>query len=215
GLGAPGNGLVRLAEVLTPLRVADEGAGDAVRLQHLRRDLAGERSLLFPVHVLRVCRQPGLDRRDETHERRADDDVDAADPRQPVGECLRIGPVIHLPVSGDQQEARSYVGIAATPGSSLPSSSSSAAAATTSTGSSTGKSSGFSSRSCSAILPPISTVSAVSPRFCRTPSLSSTFAPPETRTKGWSMSPSSLPRWSSSSSSSRPAYAGSTCATPS
>ena len=82
-------------------------------------------------------------------------------------------------------------------------------------GSSTAKLSGFSTRICSAILPPISTVSARPPRFSSTPSLSSTFAPPEISTNGCSTSPSSLPRCFSSSSSSSPAYAGSRCATPS
>ena len=51
-------------------------------------------------------------------------------------------------------------------------------------GSSASKSSGFSTRSCSAILPPMRTVSARPPRCWSTPSLSSTFAPPETRTNG-------------------------------
>ena len=49
------------------------------------------------------------------------------------------------------------------------------------------------SRSSSAILPPTSTVSALPPRLRSTPSLSSTFAPPETSTNGRSTSPSSLP----------------------
>src|SRR5439155_843453 len=79
------------------------------------------------------------------------------------------------------------------------------AAATTSLGSTTSKSSGFCSRSSSAILPPIKTVSTLPPSFRRTPSLSSTLAPPETSTKGCSTSPSSLPSCSSSCSSSRPA----------
>ena len=87
-------------------------------------------------------------------------------------------------------------------------------AATTSVGSSTSNVSGFSSRICSAILPPISTWSALPPRFSRTPSLSSTFAPPEMRTNGCSTSPSSLPSSSSSRSSRRPAYAGRSSATP-
>ena len=68
---------------------------------------------------------------------------------------------------------------------------------------------GFSTRTSSAIFPPISTASARAPRFSSTPTLSSTFAPPETITNGRSTSPSSAPRCSSSSSSSRPAYAGS------
>ena len=46
-----------------------------------------------------------------------------------------------------------------------------------------------------------------------TPSLSSTFAPPEMSTNGRSTSPSRRPRCSSSARSSRPAYAGSRCAT--
>ena len=60
-------------------------------------------------------------------------------------------------------------------------------------------------RSSSAILPPTRTTSARPPRFCSTPSLSSTLAPPETSTKGRSTSPSSLPSSSSSRSSSSPA----------
>src|SRR4051794_564517 len=78
-------------------------------------------------------------------------------------------------------------------------------AATTSTGSSTSKPSGERSRSSSAILPPTRTVSALPPRLRRTPSLSSTLAPPEISTNGRSTSPSSFPRCSSSCSSSRPA----------
>ena len=57
-------------------------------------------------------------------------------------------------------------------------------------------------------------MSAFPPRFFSTPSLSSTFAPPEMRTKGRSTSPRSLPSSVSSRSSRRPAYAGSSCATP-
>ena len=53
------------------------------------------------------------------------------------------------------------------------------------------------------------------PEVVRTPSLSSTFAPPETRTNGRSTSPSSRPSISSSCSSRSPAYAGRRCATPS
>src|SRR6476660_1601181 len=93
-------------------------------------------------------------------------------------------------------------------------SASNAAAATTSVGSTTSKSSAFSSRSSSAILPPIRTASALPPSLRRTPSLSSTSAPPETSTNGRSTSPSSFPSSSSSRSSKRPAYAGSSSATP-
>ena len=89
------------------------------------------------------------------------------------------------------------------------------AAATTSRGSMTSNGNGFSARTSSAILPPISTGSARAPRFSSTPILSSTFAPPETSTNGRSTSPSSAPRFSSSASRSRPAYAGSRCVTPS
>ena len=76
-----------------------------------------------------------------------------------------------------------------------------------------GSRAGFPSRSSSAIFPPISTVSARPPRLRSTPSLSSTFAPPEMRTNGRSISPSRRPRCSSSSSRRRPAYAGRRCAT--
>ena len=51
--GPPGDRLVGLAEVLPPLGVADERAGDAELEQHRRRDLAGVRALAAPVHVLR------------------------------------------------------------------------------------------------------------------------------------------------------------------
>src|SRR5207249_5301299 len=86
-------------------------------------------------------------------------------------------------------------------------------AATTSRGSTTSNVNGLDSRTSSAILPPISTRSAREPRFWRTPTLSSTFAPPETITNGGSTPPSRRPRCSSSASSSSPAYAGSRCAT--
>ena len=74
--------------------------------------------------------------------------------------------------------------------------------------SSTGNGSGSSSRSCSAIFPPTSTVSALPPRFSSTPSLSSTFAPPATSTNGRSTSPSSLPRFSSSALEQQPRVGG-------
>src|SRR3954454_13562879 len=320
-LGAPRNSRIRLAEVLAPLGVADQRAGDAEAEQHRRRDLACVRALVLPVDVLRIRREPGLDAMREGDPGRAHDGLDAGDACKALGKRHGIRSREHLPVAGDDHDATSTPdGIAATPGSSLPSSSSrlapppvethviraaspsslsartesappttendasfaatasatafvpsanrghsktpmgpfqkivraserkpanrsrvsgpmsrpsqpsgrsstpytpdsasslNSAAPTTSLGSSTAKSSGFSTRTCSAILPPMSTGSAPPPRFCRTPSLSSTFAPPETITNGRSTSPSSLPRWRSSSSSSRPAYAGSTCATPS
>src|SRR4029453_11618925 len=81
---------------------------------------------------------------------------------------------------------------------------SNAAAATHSPGKTTSKSRGFSSRTSSAIFPPISTSSALPPRFRSTPTFSSTFPPPEVRTNGRSTSPSSWPSSSSSRSSSRP-----------
>src|SRR5581483_979066 len=116
-------------------------------------------------------------------------------------------------VSGPMSRPSHPSGSSSNPQTHVSASASNAAAPTTSTGSSTRKSSGFSSRSSSAILPPIRTVSARPPRLRRTPSLSSTFAPPETMTKGCSTSPSRRPRCSSSSRRSRPALAGSRCAT--
>ena len=67
----------------------------------------------------------------------------------------------------------------------------------------------------SAILPPMRIVSAVSPSDARTPILSATLAPPSTATNGRSGASSSEPSSSSSRRRSRPAYAGSRCATPS
>ena len=46
GACAPGDGLVRLAEVLPPLGVADDRAVDAELAQHRRRHLAGERAFV-------------------------------------------------------------------------------------------------------------------------------------------------------------------------
>src|SRR5207248_7296992 len=78
---------------------------------------------------------------------------------------------------------------------------SNADAATTSVGSTTSKENGFSLRTSSAILPPISTSSARDPMFSSTATLSSTLAPPETSTHGRSTSPSSAPRLTSSARS--------------
>ena len=46
--------LVRLAEVLAPLGVADDRRVDPELAQHRRGDLAGEGALALPVHVLRA-----------------------------------------------------------------------------------------------------------------------------------------------------------------
>src|SRR5262249_170797 len=102
------------------------------------------------------------------------------DPHRPLPEdrLPTPPPPPHPPTPG---RSRPY-GRASSGTTCVPASASNAAAATTSLGSSTGNPSGEPSRSSSAILPPTSTVSALPPRLRRTPSLSSTFAPPETRT---------------------------------
>src|SRR5581483_4624309 len=89
-----------------------ERSGDAELEEHRRGDLAGERALRLPVDVLRVRRQAGGDAVGEARVRRADDRVEA-------GERDGVGPAEHLPVARDYHD-----GIAATPGSSFPSSSS-------------------------------------------------------------------------------------------
>ncbi len=81
-LGAKPYRLVRLAEVLAPLGVADDRARHAELEQHRRRDLARERALELPVDVLRVDADAAvgaeaLQRRLERDVRRADDDVDS------------------------------------------------------------------------------------------------------------------------------------------
>src|SRR5436190_8570855 len=316
--------LVGLAEVLPPLRVADDRPLDAQLEEDLRRDLAGEGALVGPVHILSVDRVAALHCGAERSEGRAKHCLDGARRCEGRAELPRLSrALVHLPVAGDQHRPILWAsvksgGIALIPGRSLPSRSSSAApppvdahetrsvrpssfnariesappttenasapatasatafvpaanrghsktpigpfqkivldsesslpkrsrvsgpmsspsqppgrssnaqtvdsawasndaAATTSTGNTTSKSSGFCSRSSSAILPPIKTVSAVPPSSRKTPSLSSTFAPPDTSTKGRSTSPSSPPSCSNSRSSNSPAYAGSSFATP-
>ena len=116
---------VGLAEVLPPLRVADDRAVDAELEQHRRRDLAGVRALGLPVHVLRVRREAGLDARVQRGVRRRDDRVDAVDAGEPRGERRGSGPrnIFQLPATITARILR-VAGIAATPGSSLPSSSS-------------------------------------------------------------------------------------------
>ena len=111
-LGAKAHGLVRLAEVLPPLGVPDEGARHTELEQHRRRDLARERALELPVHVLRVDANAAvgaepLQRRLERGERRADDDVDSCrvlrDPPDLRRELARlVGALEHLPVARDQ-----------------------------------------------------------------------------------------------------------------
>ena len=79
-LGAQADGLVGLAEELPPLGVADDRALDAELHEHRCRDLAGERALALPVHVLRGHRDIGagehLNGGSERDVRRADDNVD-------------------------------------------------------------------------------------------------------------------------------------------
>ena len=45
--------LVRLAEIITALRVSEHAVVHADLVQHFRRDLARESAALFPMHVLR------------------------------------------------------------------------------------------------------------------------------------------------------------------
>src|SRR5262249_38159978 len=135
------DGLVAVAEVVAPFRMPDERAHDAELEQHRRRDLTRVRALVVPVDVLRVGREADLDAVAEPCERRADDRVEP-------GELGGIGPAKHLPVAGDEHSAILWLeasaakpptpgrrptthqrssradGMAATPGSSLPSSSS-------------------------------------------------------------------------------------------
>ena len=111
---------------------------DAELEQHRRRDLAGERALVLPVHVLRGDRdsvRPAPARRRRARRtagrprrRRRRARQRSRRPRQNAAVSARR--LVHLPVAGDQHQAPpSAAGIAATPGSSLPSSSSSARAA--------------------------------------------------------------------------------------
>src|SRR3989304_4425075 len=72
-LGALAHGLVRLAEELAALGVADDRAGDAELEQHPGGDLAGEGALGGPVDVLRVDRVAALARGRGRDARRADD----------------------------------------------------------------------------------------------------------------------------------------------
>ena len=116
-LGPAAHVLVRLAEELAALGVAHERPRRARLEQHRRGDLAREGALELPVDVLAVDahRAPlaepahrGLDR----HERRAHDDLDAV---RALGQVPDLGgeqprlvrPLEHLPVAGDQHEARS------------------------------------------------------------------------------------------------------------
>ena len=73
--------LIRLAEVLPPLGVADDDVLGACLAHHRGADLTGERALLFPEHVLRGDRDgrvPGrLRHRMHSEKRRRHDDVDA------------------------------------------------------------------------------------------------------------------------------------------
>src|SRR5262249_30714260 len=128
---AAGDGLVGLAEVLPPFRVADDRAGDAELTQHRRRDLACERTLVSPVDVLREDGDSVLDRRGKRCERRADHDVDTAGRIEGLQKRSRLRLRLeHLPVRGQERHGgRSShpAGMTATPGSSLPSRNSSAA----------------------------------------------------------------------------------------
>ena len=58
---APGDRLVRLAEVLTPLGMADDRARDTELHEHGRRDLARVGAVAGPVDVLREDRVAALD----------------------------------------------------------------------------------------------------------------------------------------------------------
>ena len=125
GLRAARDAGVGLAEVLAPLRVADERAADAELEQHRRRDLTRVRALVLPVDVLRERRQARLDAACERDERRADDRVDtgrrrASRPASATGS----GPENIFQLPATITSSLDADGIAATPGSSLPSSSS-------------------------------------------------------------------------------------------
>src|SRR6185503_7747685 len=117
--------LVRLAEVLPPLRVADDRALHTQLEQDLGGDLPGECALGRPVDVLGKDRVAAGDRRAERPERRAQHRLDALGRRECLAKLARLARAFeHLLVAGDQLHAS---GITATPGSSLPSSSPSAA----------------------------------------------------------------------------------------
>ena len=77
------DGVVGLAEQRAALGVADDHVARAGLAHHRRADLAGERALALPVHVLRGrrrsrCLARGFSRGRERRERRRDRDVDAA-----------------------------------------------------------------------------------------------------------------------------------------
>ena len=104
----------------------DERSRDAELDEHSRRDLAGERTLVGPVDVLRVDRPFLADRGLERDERRAEHDLDAVGRLELVEEGERLDRALeHLPVACHQRGHQASSGIAATPGSSRPSSSSS------------------------------------------------------------------------------------------
>ena len=108
GPRAAGDHLVRVAEEVPPLRVADERPLDAELEQHRRRDLAGVGTARLPVDVLRVDRPAALDRGRERDERRAEDDVDARRRVEAVEELAHLGRAFeHLPVAGDQHRLNS------------------------------------------------------------------------------------------------------------
>src|SRR5262249_56306548 len=122
--------------VLAAVGGGDGGGRDGELREHRRRDLARERAFELPVDVLCVHTHgaslpEALQRRGERHVRGTDDDVDAFDvlgemPDARGEDPCFVGALEHLPVAGDEHQAFAS-GIAATPGSSLPSSSSSEA----------------------------------------------------------------------------------------
>ena len=137
--------LVALAEDVPALRVAQDDVGDAERLEHRGRDLAGERALVLEVHVLRAQRDRrsgqrlrGRRDRQERAARSARHDRARAPPlrgsisaRSAQISCARLGRrQIHLPVAGKQSLAHRFRAVACaslsfssalTPGSSIPS----------------------------------------------------------------------------------------------
>src|SRR5262249_25389637 len=132
-----GQRFIRLIEILTPFRVADQHAVHSQVEQHRRGNLAGECSVRRLMHVLGIDPQRaagcGGDRLGKGRVRHADRDVDVI--RQQPGELPYQtaglgGRLVHLPVAWDEGAARAHTGdpaSASTPGSGRPSISSSAA----------------------------------------------------------------------------------------
>ena len=109
------HGLVGLAEVLPPLRVADDRAVHAELEQHAAP--RSRRCTHPPAPSARSARQPRLSvparsctATARRHVRRADDDVDAGrDPasrRRRQNSAASAGALVHLPVACDQRQGR-------------------------------------------------------------------------------------------------------------